>query len=326
MSDELNFYEASHTAMGTRFTLAAYADDVRLLAQTAEQIFEEVDRIHAQMSVYTPNSEVSLINREAASVPVRVEPSLFALLQNSLRYSEDTGGAFDITTGPLMKAWGFFRGEGRIPGSEELHAILATVGHQHVRLDPADRTISFDLQGVELDLGGVGKGYAVDRAVTILRENGIRAALLSSGMSSIYALGAPPGEEAWKIILRDPFDSTLPADVLYLKNFSMSTSGNYNKFFRLGEKIYSHIMDPRTGMPVENMLSTTVFAANATDSEALSKLYVLGPEGSRRYLATHPNIQVLFYIPVGSNNLFKRVLIQSASYSLPPDALVKILQ
>ncbi|HVN21697.1 MAG TPA: FAD:protein FMN transferase [Dongiaceae bacterium] len=326
MSDELNFYEASHTAMGTRFTLAAYADDVRLLAQTAEQVFEEVDRIHAQMSVYTPNSEVSLINREAASVPVRVEPSLFALLQNSLRYSEDTGGAFDITTGPLMKAWGFFRGEGRIPGSEELHAILATVGHQHVRLDPADRTISFDLQGVELDLGGVGKGYAVDRAVTILRENGIRAALLSSGMSSIYALGAPPGEEAWKIILRDPFDSTLPADVLYLKNFSMSTSGNYNKFFRLGEKIYSHIMDPRTGMPVENMLSTTVFAANATDSEALSKLYVLGPEGSRRYLATHPNIQVLFYIPVGSNNLFKRVLIQSASYSLPPDALVKILQ
>lgn len=325
VSNELKRYEVSHTSMGTEFTVAAYGQDVKVLAETIEEAFEEIDRIDKQMSNYKPDSELSLINREAASRAVRVEPNLFALIQKSLQYSEDTGGAFDITVGPLMKAWGFFRGEGRVPSTGELHAVLAHVGYEHIKLDPVSRTIHFDVSGIELDLGGIAKGYAVDRAVSILRENGITAALVSSGMSSIYALGAPPDEEGWKIILRDPFDSTVPADVVYLKNFSMSTSGNYNKFFKLGGKTYSHIMDPHTGLPVENMLSTTVFVANATDSDALSKLYVLGAEASRPYLATHPNIQALFYLPVGSEKKFKRVLLQSASYSLPPDTLVKIL-
>jgi len=326
VSNELKRYEASHTSMGTEFTVVAYGQDVRLLAETVEEVFQEIDRIDKQMSNYKPESELSLINREAASRVVRVEPSLYALIQKSLQYSEDTGGAFDITVGPLMKAWGFFRGEGRVPSPGELHGVLAHVGYQHVKLDPANRTIHFDVPGIELDLGGIAKGYAVDRAVSILRENGVTAALVSSGMSSIYALGAPPDEEGWKIILRDPFDSTVPANVVYLRNFSMSTSGNYNKFFRLGGKTYSHIMDPHTGMPVENMLSTTVFVANATDSDALSKLYVLGAEGSRRYLATHPSIQALFYLPAGSEKQFKRVLLQSDSYNLPPDTLVKILR
>ena len=326
VSNELKRYEASHTSMGTEFTVVAYGQDVRLLAETVEEVFQEIDSIDQQMSNYKPESELSLINREAASRAVRVEPSLFALIQKSLQYSEDTGGAFDITVGPLMKTWGFFRGEGRVPSPQELHAVLAHVGYQHVKLDPANHTIHFDVPGIELDLGGIAKGYAVDRAVSILRENGVTAALVSSGMSSIYALGAPPDEEGWKIILRDPFDSTVPADVVYLKNFSVSTSGNYNKFFKLGGKTYSHIMDPHTGMPVEDMLSTTVFVANAADSDALSKLYVLGAEGSRRYLATHPNLQALFYLPVGSEKQFKRVLLQSDSYNLPPDMLVKILR
>jgi len=310
--------------MGTEFTVAAYGRDPKFLAETVEQVFEEIDRIDAQMSNYKPESELSVINREAASRAVEVEPSLFALIQKSLQFSEDTGGAFDITVGPLMKAWGFFRGEGRLPGAEELHAVLRHVGYQHVKLDCTARTIHFDVPGIELDLGGIAKGYAVDRAVGILRENSVTAALVSSGMSSIYALGAPPNEQGWKIILRNPFDSTVPADVVYLKNFSMSTSGNYNKFFKLGGKTYSHIMNPHTGMPVENMLSTTVFAADTTDSDALSKLYVLGTEGSRRYLAAHRDIQALFYLPASSEKKFERVLLRSASYHLPPDALVNI--
>lgn len=312
--------------MGTEFTVAAYGRDRRLLAETVEAAFEEIDRIDAQMSNYKAGSELSEINREAATRAVQVEPSLFALIEKSLQYSEETGGGFDITVGPLMKAWGFFRGEGRVPGAEELHAVLSHVGYQHVKLDSTARTIHFDIPGIELDLGGIAKGYAVDRAAGILSENGITSALVSSGMSSIYALGAPPNEPGWKIILRDPFDSTLPADVVYLKNFSMSTSGNYNKFFKLGGKTYSHIMDPHTGMPVENMLSTTVFVASTTDSDALSKLYVLGVEGSRGYLEKHPGIQALFYLPVGSGKKFERVLLRSASYNLPPDVLVKILR
>jgi thiamine biosynthesis lipoprotein len=325
-ADQLERYETSHESMGTEFTVAVYGHDRKFLAETVEEVFEEIDRIDEQMSNYKPESELSQINREAASRAVLVEPSLFALIQKSLQYGSDTGGAFDITVGPLMKAWGFFGGRGRVPSAAQLRAALTHVGYQHVRLDPSALTIRFDVPGIELDLGGIAKGFAVDQAVGVLRENGIAAALVSSGMSSIYALGAPPGEEGWKITLRDPFDEHKAADVIALKNFSMSTSGNYNKFFTLGGKTYSHIIDPHTGRPVENILSTTVFVANTADSDALSKLYVLGIQGSREYLATHPDIQALFYLPAGSKKQFKRVLLRSASYRLPPDALVKFLQ
>jgi len=319
-------YEATHRAMGTEFTIAAYGNDPKFLAETAEQAFEEIDRIDQQMSNYKPESELSQINREASSHPVLVEPDLFALIRKSLQYSRETGGAFDITVGPLMKAWGFFRGQGRIPTAAELHDVLKHVGYQHVKLDAAQRTIFFDVPGVELDLGGIAKGYAVDRAVEILREDGITSALVSGGDSSIYAIGAPPGEQAWKITLRDPFDATRAAETIYLKDFSMSTSGNYNRFFKLGGKTYSHIMDPHTGMPVENMLSTTVFVAGTTDSDALSKLYVLGVDGSRRYLQKHPDLQALLFVPTGEGRAFKRVLLRSTSFSLPPNVVVRIEQ
>jgi len=322
---QLERYEASHEAMGTEFTVAVYGRDQNFLAETVEQVFEEIDRIDQQMSNYKPESELSQINRLAASQDVLVTPNLFALLQTSLHYSEETGGGFDITVGPLMKAWGFFRGQGRVPSPAELKEVLKHVGYQHVKLDPARRTIHFDVPGIELDLGGIAKGYAVDRAVRVLRDNGITSAFVSSGMSSIYALGAPPGEKGWKITLRDPFDEKKAADVAYLKNYSMSVSGNYNKFFKLGGKMYSHIMDPHTGMPVEGMLSTTVFVATGTDSDALSKLYVLGVEGSRRYLATHPDIEAIFYVPKGERQ-FQRVLMQSTSFKVPPDALVEVMQ
>jgi FAD:protein FMN transferase len=322
---QLQRYEASHEAMGTEFTVAVYGRDQNFLAETVEQVFEEIDRIDQQMSNYKPESELSQINRLAASEDVLVTPNLFALLQTSLHYSEETGGGFDITVGPLMKAWGFFRGQGRVPSSAELKDVLKHVGYQHVKLDPARRTIHFDVPGIELDLGGIAKGYAVERAVRVLRDNGITSAFVSSGMSSIYALGAPPGEKGWKITLRDPFDEKKAADVVYLKNFAMSTSGNYNKFFKLGGKMYSHIMDPHTGMPVEGMLATTIFVAGGTDSDALSKLYVLGVEGSRRYLATHPDIEAIFYVPKGEGQ-FQRVTMRSPSFKVPPDALVKIVQ
>jgi FAD:protein FMN transferase len=325
-SPSVDRYQASHQAMGTEFTVAVYGRDPKFLAESVEQVFEEIDRIDDQMSNYKPGSELSEINRDAASHPVLVAPDLFALIEKSLEYSRETGGGFDITVGPLMKAWGFFRGQGRVPSAAELRGVLTHVGYQHVKLDAAQRTIFFDVPGVELDLGGIAKGYAVDRAVEILREDGITSALVSGGDSSIYALGAPPGEQAWKITLRDPFDATKPADTIYLKNFSMSTSGNYNKFFKLGGKMYSHVMNPHTGMPVEDMLSTTVFVASTTDSDALSKLYVLGVQGSRKYLTKHADVQALFFVPTGEGQNSSRVLLRSKSFNLPPDVVMKIEQ
>jgi len=317
-------YEASHDAMGTVFTVAAYGRDERYLAQVVNEAFEEVDRLDAQMSNYRPESELWGINRNAARRPVLVEPRLFQLLQDSLRYSEETAGAFDITVGPLMKAWGFFRGQGRLPSRTELVGVLKRVGYRHLKLDGAQRQIQFDAEGIGLDLGAIAKGYAVDQAVEILRANGVSSALVSSGTSSLYALGAPPGERGWEITVRHPYEAEKVGDVVYLKNYSLSVSGNYEKFFKLSGKTYCHIMDPRTGRPVENMLSTVVLAPRTTESDALSTaFFVLGVEGSRKYLAAHSNLAALFYQPAASKGRFKRVFLQPASFSLPPEALAE---
>ena len=314
-------YEASHQAMGTVFTVVAYGLDARTLAQVVNEAFEEIDRLDAQMSNYRPESELEGINRRAAREAIMVEPQLFQLIRDALRYSEETGGAFDITVGPLMKAWGFFRGQGRVPSRSELSEVLRRVGYRHVKLDPSTRALRFDAEGVELDLGGIAKGYAVDEAVEILRANGVTSALVSSGTSSLYALGAPPEERGWKVTLRDPYEAEKVGDVVYLKNYSLSASGNYEKFFKLGGKTYCHILDPRDGRPVANMLATAVLAPRAVESDALSTaFFVLGPVRSRKYLSTHPSLAALFYQPTAEKGRFRRVLLRSASFSPPPEA------
>jgi len=319
-------YEASHDSMGTLFTIVAYGRDARFLAEVVNQAFDEIDSLDAQMSNYKPASELSRINRDAAREAVLVEPKLFQLIADSIRGSEEMGGAFDITVGPLMKTWGFFRGQGRVPTAQELSRVMKHVGYQHVQLDPEKRTIRFDVAGLELDLGGIAKGYAVDRAADILRSNGVTIALVSSGTSSIYALGAPPGERAWRVTLRDPFHAHKAGDVAYLKNYSFSASGNYERFFTLGGKTYSHIMDPRTGRPVENVLSTAVLAPRGVESDILSKFYVLGVEGTRRYLATHPQVSVLFYTPTGEPGGFARTFLQSPSFNLPTGSVAEFVR
>ena len=139
--------------------------------------------------------------------------------------------------------------------------------------------------GIELDPGGIGKGYALDRVAALLREQGVTAALLSSGSSSVYAVGAPPGKDGWTVRVPDPADRARALSTVVLKDRSLSTSGNYEKFFRLGGRLYCHIMDPRTGHPVRGMLQTTVVAPSATDSDALSTtVFVLGPERGARLL------------------------------------------
>src|SRR5262249_39477501 len=159
------------------------------------EALDEVDRIDRLMSHYKFDSPLSRVNREAAQHPVAVDQELFDFLVEAMRYHHDSDGAFDITVGPLMKAWGFFRGEGRVPSDEELAAARHVVGASHVKLDAASRTIRFDEPGVELDLGGIAKGYAVDRVVELLRHRRIPAALVSAGGSTIYALGTPPGHD-----------------------------------------------------------------------------------------------------------------------------------
>ena len=288
------FYE-SRPAMGTSFEIYLYAPDRERASELFEEAFEEIERVEAALSNYRPSSELSRINGGAADAPVITDPEVFALLARALDYSRRTDGAFDITVGRLMKAWGFFRGAGHYPSDDELARARAQAGWQGVRLDDRARSVYFLKRGIELDLGGIGKGYALDRVSALLREAGVKAALISSGSSSIYAIGAPPGKAGWLVRVPDPLDRTLTLSTISLKDQSLSTSGSYEKFFRLNGRTYCHIMDPRTGRPVEGMLQTTVIAPDATDSDALSTaVFVMGPQQSARLLDKIPGAAAVF--------------------------------
>jgi thiamine biosynthesis lipoprotein len=291
-SEELRL-EASVEAMGSAYSLVLYGEDRGRLEAASEDAFEEVRRLDRMLSNYRPESEWSEVNRHAAERPVKVPVELFQLLSACVEYSRESEGAFDISVGPLMKVWGFYKGSGHLPHRAEVRGTLTKVGYRHILLDAGDRTVRFARPGVELDPGGIGKGYAVDRMVDVLRKDGIASALVSASGSSIYALGAPPGEAGWKVRIRDPKNEANPVTEVTLKNESMSTSGSYEKFFRAEGKIYSHIMDPRTGFPAAGMLSTSVIAPRTLDSEAWTKPFFINgrvwaakhkPKGFRVFL------------------------------------------
>ena len=276
--------EGSVDAMGSTYSVAVYGEDSQKLQVAVAQALEEARRLDQLLSNYRPESEWSQVNRLAADQPVPVSEELFRLLAACVEYSRQSEGAFDITVGPLMKVWGFYKGTGHLPHRAEVRGALERVGYRNILLNPAKMTVRFARQGVEMDPGGIGKGYAVDRMVDILKQNGIRAALVSAAGSSIYALGAPPGEPGWKVSIKDPKDTRRSVETVTLKDESMSTSGNYEKFFLAEGKMYSHIMDPRTGYPSMGMLSTSVIAPRTLDTEAWTKpYYILG----RQWAAQH---------------------------------------
>ena len=219
-----------------------------------------------------------------------VEKELFDFLKLSIDYGRTTGGTFDITVGPLMKSWGFFDKKGRVPEAGELNSVMARVGFKHVVLNERTHTIRFDREGVELDLGGIAKGYAVDRAAEILRAAGVKSAFITSGSSSICAIGAPPGQKAWRVEVNDPLDRSHKLEAIDLRDRSISTSGCHEKTFESAGKTYCHIMDPRIGRPVEGLISATIITQTGVEAEVLSKaLMVMGIEEGAGIPAVSPS-------------------------------------
>ena len=281
---ELLRLEESFDAMGSTYTVALYGYDRDRMLAAIEAAFEEVRRIEGLLSNYRPESDLSQLNRFAAERPVKVTPELLEFLGRCLEYSRQSEGAFDISVGPLMKVWGFYKGSGHLPRQEEVGRALKKVGYRNILLVRENRTVRFAQPGVDLDPGGIGKGYAVDRMVDVLKENGITSALVSGGGSSIYALGSPNSDKGWEVKIRDPRNPRKTLEDLYLKDQSMSTSGSSEKFFMADGKVYSHIMDPRTGYPAMGTLAVSVVAPRTLDSEAWTKPYfVLG----RQWAAQH---------------------------------------
>jgi thiamine biosynthesis lipoprotein len=281
--------------------------EVRLGATTpgglplASRALDLVDELEAQLTVYRDDSEVSRLNATAHLGPVEVEPGLFGLLQRAVELGEATGGAYDVTAGALSEAWGFVRGPKRVPDPETLAEARARTGFRHLTLDPERRTVAFDRPGVTINLGSIGKGYAIDRVVGLIRDHWWPTpALVHGGRSSLYALGSPPGRfgDRWEVALTNPFDPGRPLGTFRLRNRAMGTSGTAYQRFEAGGRIFGHIIDPRLGEPVEGPSSVTVLAPTAAEADALSTaFYLLGPRAAAEFVGRNPGVAVLFVEP-----------------------------
>jgi FAD:protein FMN transferase len=293
-ADDVRLFEDSRISMACTYGIVAYGRDDQAIPRFLSEALDEVDRIDRLMSNYKPESPLSEVNRDAGKRAVRVSPELFDFLAECLRYSRESEGAFDITVGPLMKTWGFFRGEGRIASDSELAAARSRTGYRHVILNARDSTVQFDRDGMEFDLGGIAKGYAVDRVILLLKARGVERALVSAGGSTIYGLGTPPGKEGWPVRIDEA------GMQVTLKDRALSIAGSSEKFFEVGGVRYSHIMDPRTGRPAQTVLSVAVLTGNGTAGDALDDVfYVQGVDWSRRYLDRIPGTEAYFFLPDG---------------------------
>ena len=272
-------------AMATRFELVLHGDNPTGLRAAGEEALDEVDRLENRLSLYRPASEIAQINARAAREAVQVSPELFALLQQAQKLSQVTGGAFDITIAPLVRCWGFMGGTGKMTTTEEVAAAREVVGMRNVTLDAAARTIRFAREGVMLDLGAIGKGYAVDQAAMILREAGVTSALVHGGTSTTYAIGHPPDSNAWKIAIEQAPTAFNPTDFpsmppIELRDEALSVSAIWGRAFQAEGKNFGHVIDPRIGEPVSAAFLTAVILPSATETDALSTaLMVQGKAG-----------------------------------------------
>jgi thiamine biosynthesis lipoprotein len=281
-------------AMATQFEMVVPFGTPHAV-EMADDAFGLLDALEEQMTVYRETSEISRLNRRAFAAPVRLESRLFALLETAARIHRETEGAYDITTGALIKAWGFFRGPRRVPEDAERDAARERVGMDKVILDSERRTVRYQRAGVEINLGSIGKGYALDRmAQKLRREWGMARMLLHGGTSSVYAGGCPPEDErGWQVAILQPWQRSRLARV-WLRDRALGTSAATHQHLEYNGRKLGHILDPRTGWPASGLASVSVLAPSAAEADALSTaFYVGGIEMAERYCAAHADIAAL---------------------------------
>jgi len=282
--------------MGTYSRVTIATTDSAASAPAAAAAQARIARVDSLMSNWTTTSEVARLNREAANGPTRVEPEVAAVLRKALDVTRATDGAMDITVEPLIRAWGFLGGKPHLPDSATVAEAFRVVGSRHLHFDAARSTLALD-PGTRIDLGGIAKGWSVDRAADALRAAGVQDALVDLS-GNMVAMGAPPGESAWRIGVRDPHHRDTWFARVRLRDRAISTSAQYEQFVAANGRTYGHIVDPRTGVPAEGVLSVTVIGPTALDTDAWDTgLFVLGPVEAMRVARAHPELAVIVVVP-----------------------------
>jgi thiamine biosynthesis lipoprotein len=288
---EVTLVRYARPAMATMFELVLPFGHC-LPMSAIYQALDVIDDLESQLTVYRQTSEVCEVNRRAAMEEVVVSETLFALLQESQDISRETGGAFDVTAGALIKAWGFFRGPKQIPSELDRLQALAATGWQNMELNSDHGTVRFQVAGLEINLGSIGKGYALDQAGTWLKHHAeAESVLLHGGKSSVLASGRPPGQNGWSVAVEHPWNSSQKLVTVSLRDRAMATSAaTYKHLIHQGKKL-GHILDPRKGWPASGVASATAIAPTATQADALATaFYILGLEATSQYCRQHPEI------------------------------------
>ncbi len=269
--------KASKYLLGTKVDFSGMHNSINDCKLAFYHGFQEMARLEELLSSQRSDSEISRINQGAGKHPVKVELETFAIVKRAIEYSYYFGGDFDVTIGPLIQLWGF-NGEGEIslPERQALKDALNLVGFREVALNDADTTVFLERQGMKLDLGGIAKGYAIDRAASILQENGVRNFIINAG-GDIYACGAKTGERKWTVGLQHPRKPGELLATFEAQDMAVATSGDYERYKFIDGKRYHHIIDPRTGMPSDRNQSVTVFSATAEQADVWATyLFIVG--------------------------------------------------
>ena len=279
-------------AMATRFELLLWGGDEGALRAIGQEALAEISWADAELSRYRHGSAIFWLNASAGGRPLRLDARVLALLEQSRRLSAATLGAFDPTVGPLLRAWGFVGGQGCIPDPTALAEARCLVGMEGLELDPVAGTARLTIPGMELDLGAIGKGFALDRAIAVLQEHGVERALLHGGTSSVHVVGGAPDGDAWRFGWRVPGRSP-EIEIVELTAPAFSVSAPHGRSFVHEGRVLGHVLDPRLGAPVMGARSAVVFGPSSTVCDALSTaLLVLGEAGRPRLERLFPGVSL----------------------------------
>ena len=285
-----DWHEREAAIMGTRIAVEVWHEDADRAEAAIDAVIAEMHGIDDLMSHYKPESQLSRINLDAATAPVKVDAELAGLIARALEFSELSGGAFDITYASVGYLYDYR--ERRHPSEAQIQAALPAISWRHVVVDRGASTVRFLMPGVRIDLGGIAKGYAVDSAIQILRDHGIRNGTISAGGDS-RILGDRRGRP-WVVGIRHPDDPNRVIARIPLEDAAISTSGDYERYFDEGGVRYHHIIDPRTGKSPTGVRSVTVIGPNATLTEGLTKsVFVMGPERGLALIETQEDVDAV---------------------------------
>lgn len=296
----------SHEAMATTFEILVVHEDERYARQAAAAAFDEVDRLEDELSRFRENSDITRINNLPAHQPLQIGLDAFECLKLSIRMYAETYGAFDVTVGSLVKCWRNKEGMLRSPSPEELNLARLRTGANLLQLDEREHTVCLSAGGVHVDLGGIGKGYAVDRVAELLREWGIGTALVSGGYSSVLALDAPAGAVGWPLTLSDPADHKRILARPGLQRRALSGSGVQKG---------GHIISPRTGRPIEGRRAAWASAPDAGTADALSTAFmIMSPDEIEQYCSLHPGTLAMVILQEHDKQTLKETILRFGSW------------